>query len=251
VESSAIQSILPPSDATVPQHHNVGNITFEPPTVTISDFQTAKERIGSIRYSVLKRTLDLLLSSVLILAAFPIFLLIAIAVKLTSPGPILYRERRIGRHGVPFIIYKFRSMHTKESLATAIGVQMTEEDLARARTFAKRSVDPRITRVGVVLRKWSLDELPQLFNVLEGNMSLVGPRPVIHSERELYGPSGRFYELAIPGISGLWQVSGRSDISFPERISLDCRYAIEWRLFLDLKILAKTLSAVVRKRGAY
>ena len=248
MESNAMESIVPEMEAPF---HIRQETAHAPMTGRLTMLQSAQRRISSIRYALLKRVLDIVVASIAIVVLFPLGLTIAICIRLTSPGPIFYSERRVGRFGIPFVIFKFRSMYTKEYLEGVLRVDMTESLLARRRTFGKDSADPRITPIGNFLRKWSLDELPQFLNVLLGEMSLVGPRPIVAAERDLYGASGRYYDLAVPGISGLWQVSGRSDISFSERVVLDCMYAADWSLLRDVSILARTFSAVVQKKGAY
>ncbi len=200
----------------------------------------------------IKRSMDLLLSSILVLLLFPVFLLISLAVKLSSPGPVIFRQKRIGYRGKPFYVYKFRTMYVdaEERLR-----ELLERD-PRAREEWNRHYklrnDPRITPIGKFLRKYSLDELPQLFNVLKGDMSLVGPRPVKKEELEdFYGEYARFYMMVLPGITGLWQVSGRSNLTYEDRVKLDTWYVLNWSLWLDITILIKTPIVVLKKEGAY
>lgn len=233
-----------------PEVYEANYILASDSDLLIDQLQAAEDRIHSLHYSLSKRVYDIVCSSTLIILFAPICLAIALCILFTSPGPILYTEKRIGRYGRAFTILKFRSMYTKEYLRSKMKVHMEDEHLFHLRTFAKSHGDFRITPIGAILRKWSLDELPQLFNVLRGDMSLVGPRPVVAKEREMYGSLGVFYDMTIPGISGMWQVSGRNNISFRERVILDCTYAIEWNIFLDFAILAKTIPAVLQKRGA-
>ena len=217
-----------------------------------AEVKSAEERVLSFRYRVLKRSLDFGCASILSAILLPAAVVIAACIKLTSKGPVIYREKRIGRYGVPFTIFKFRTMHTKAQLSELLGKEFTREQLASWRTDRKNDRDPRITAVGQSLRRWSLDELPQLLNVIRGDMSLVGPRPVVQAERDRFGSyGGDLYDLALPGISGLWQVSGRSDLSFDKRVDLDSQYAREWGISRDLWILLRTLPAVLSKRGAY
>jgi lipopolysaccharide/colanic/teichoic acid biosynthesis glycosyltransferase len=217
-----------------------------------AEVRGAEERVFSFRYLVLKRSLDFGCATILSAIVLPAAVVIAVGIKLTSKGPVIYREQRIGRHGVPFTIFKFRTMHTKAELSELLGKEFTREQLANWRTDLKTERDPRITAVGQFLRRWSLDELPQLFNVIRGDMSLVGPRPVVQAERDRFGSyGGGLYDLALPGISGLWQISGRSDLSFDKRVHLDAQYAREWGISRDLWILLRTLPAVLSKRGAY
>jgi exopolysaccharide production protein ExoY len=217
-----------------------------------AELKSAEERMLSFRYLVLKRTLDFGCASILSAILLPAAVVIAACIKLTSNGPVIYREKRIGRYGTPFTIFKFRSMHTKAQLNELLGKDFTPEQLSSWRTEQKDGRDPRITAVGQFLRTWSLDELPQLLNVIRGDMSLVGPRPVVQAERDRFGTyGGDLYDLALPGISGLWQVSGRCDLSFEKRVDLDAQYAREWGISRDLWILFRTLPAVLSKRGAY
>jgi exopolysaccharide biosynthesis polyprenyl glycosylphosphotransferase len=195
---------------------------------------------------LIKRVLDITLSSIALSLLSPIMLAIAIAVRLDSRGPIFYRAHRIGRKGRTFSCYKFRTMvqdadKLKEKLA-----HMNERDSV----LFKISNDPRITRVGRILRKYSLDELPQFYNVLRGDMSLVGPRPPIAREVEQYELDHLRRLEVLPGITGLWQVEARQDPSFDSYISLDTAYVDNWSLWLDLKILARTVGVVFAGTGS-
>ncbi len=195
----------------------------------------------------LKRALDVGLSSLVLLLASPVLLLAAIAVALDSPGPILFRQERVGLNGRRFTMYKFRSMvQNAESL---LG-ELRERNEMSGPVF-KMKRDPRVTKVGNFLRRTSIDELPQLFNVIRGEMSLVGPRPPLPSEVDLYQPEQRRRLSVKPGITGLWQVSGRNEVSdFSEWLHLDLEYIDRWSLALDLRILAQTLPAVLMAKGA-
>jgi len=199
----------------------------------------------------LKRGIDIVgaLLSLLILA--PILPLLAVALWLNG-GPLLYGHTRIGSNNRPFKCLKFRTMlvDADKTLAQHLTTNPSAaEEWARQR---KLSRDPRITRIGAILRRTSLDELPQLINVLRGEMSLVGPRPVVREELEdHYGSIGRVvYSAMRPGITGLWQISGRSDTTYGERVTMDIAYGSSWSLFLDLKILLRTVPAVLARRGA-
>ncbi|TYP87199.1 lipopolysaccharide/colanic/teichoic acid biosynthesis glycosyltransferase [Blastococcus xanthinilyticus] len=174
---------------------------------------------------------------------------LALAVKLTSRGgPVFYKHERIGLGGKPFEVYRFRSMVLNaDKLVDALFEQSNEGNDVQF----KRKRDPCVTRVGVVMRRFSLDELPQLFNVLDGSMSLVGPRPHVTREVEQYGFDMRRRLLVKPGITGLWQVSGRSDLSWDDSVRIDVRYVENWTLTFDLMILWKTFGAVLRGSGAY
>jgi lipopolysaccharide/colanic/teichoic acid biosynthesis glycosyltransferase len=196
-----------------------------------------------------KRTIDIIGSTFGIMLFFLPGLFIATAVVMSSSGPVFYREARIGRGGRAFYIWKFRTMHSEPQEHGRGDSAHNLEVLCRLRT-CKDAIDSRITSVGKFLRQWSLDELPQLFNVFLGEMSLIGPRPVVQSELRLYSHLVGFYLAATPGMSGLWQVSGRSDVSFPNRAKLDATYVRKWSLKMDLSILSRTFPAVLRRVGA-
>lgn len=189
-----------------------------------------------------KRAFDIVVSACLIVAASPLLIVVALAVRMSSPGPIFFAQERVGLKGAPFRMLKFRSMRigAETELQTLLEAQGTSE-----RPLFKVKDDPRITRVGAFLRKYSLDELPQLFNVLGGSMSLVGPRPQVAAEVALYSDAARRRLLARPGITGLWQVSGRSTLEWEDAVRLDLYYVENWSLASDVVILAKTFGAVV------
>jgi len=199
----------------------------------------------------LKRFLDIVLSSIICLLASPFFLVIGALIKLESRGPVFYGHVRLGRGGVPFKSWKFRSM-VRDS-ERALRELLERDPVARAEweSSYKLRKDPRITRIGSFLRKTSLDELPQLWNVLRGEMSLIGPRPIIADEVPKYGEYYRIFSSVRPGMSGLWQVSGRSDTDYDERVALDVFYIQSWSLWLDLHILLKTFGVVLLGKGAY
>jgi exopolysaccharide biosynthesis polyprenyl glycosylphosphotransferase len=196
---------------------------------------------------MLKGALDRVGAALAILLIAPVLLAVALAVRFTSPGPAIYAQDRVGAHGRLYKMYKFRSM-VVDADARLHGLLAQNE--GHGLLFKMRH-DPRVTPVGRVLRRFSLDELPQLFNVLTGSMSLVGPRPPLPHEVEYYDSSIRRRLLVKPGLTGLWQISGRSDLSWEESIQLDLRYVENWSLALDLLILWKTAATVVRSRGAY
>ncbi len=206
---------------------------------------------SSLRYWLLKRLLDLALILVTLPITLPILGLIALLVLLTSPGPVFYSHRRIGRDGAFFSMWKFRTMC--ENSAEVLETYLAAHPDARrewARTHKLR-FDPRVTAVGRLLRQYSLDELPQLWNVVTGQMSLVGPRPIVAAEVEKYAEGFRWYCRVIPGLTGLWQVSGRSHLSYPQRVALDCDYVERWSLRRDLVILARTFRSVANQDGAF
>ncbi len=200
----------------------------------------------------IKRSMDLFLSLLLVLILSPIFLIIAIAVKLSSPGPIIFKQKRVGYRGKTFYVYKFRTMYVDAEERLKELLERDPEAREEWSRHYKLKNDPRITPIGRFLRKYSLDELPQLFNVLKGEMSLVGPRPVKKEELEnYYGDYARFYMMVLPGITGLWQVSGRSNLTYEDRVKLDTWYVLNWSLWLDITILIKTPIVVLKKEGAY
>jgi lipopolysaccharide/colanic/teichoic acid biosynthesis glycosyltransferase len=196
------------------------------------------------RYPVaarIKRLFDIVVSLIIITAIAPLLLAIIAAIKLTSPGPVMFYQRRIGFRCNEFLIYKFRTMVVGADKMQAGGGE----------NFVKPKNDPRITPIGRFLRKYSLDELPQLFNVLEGTMSLVGPRPLLMSDLEKLPLRTRLSRFSMPpGCTGLWQVSGRSDCSDAKRMQLDRKYVELWSLKLDWEILLKTIDVVFTGRGA-
>ncbi len=196
---------------------------------------------------VVKAFFDRLGAMFLLLLFSPLMVLVGVLVLLDSRGGALYSQRRVGKDGREFTIFKFRTMVTGAHKARA---QLADVDEGAGLLFKVRR-DPRVTRVGAVLRRYSLDELPQLFNVLTGSMSLVGPRPPLPEESAAYGPDIRRRLLVKPGLTGLWQISGRSDLPWDEAVRLDLRYVEDWSLALDAVILWKTLRAVLQGQGAY
>ncbi|GIG24478.1 sugar transferase [Cellulomonas denverensis] len=198
---------------------------------------------------VVKSVGDWLAAAVLVVLASPVLLVLAAAVKLTSPGPVFYRQQRIGRDGRPFPMIKFRSMVVDAH--SALAEVLAAEGHTEIPMFYKLKDDPRVTRIGKVLRTYSLDELPQLFNVLRGEMSLVGPRPQIDREVAQYDRAARRRLRVKPGLTGLWQVSGRSELSADDGIRADVYYAENWTPLTDLLILARTVKVVLRGDGAY
>jgi lipopolysaccharide/colanic/teichoic acid biosynthesis glycosyltransferase len=203
----------------------------------------------SWRYRYAKRVVDILgASAMLTVCAIP-SLVIAAGVRLTSAGPVLYKEERIGRCGRTFQIWKFRSMRAKNPENSACNAESVDNQWRLSKGKCG-TVDPRITPFGKFLRKWSLDELPQLINVLRGDMSLVGPRPIIQAETGCYRELLPFYLAAKPGLSGLWQVSGRSKLDYEKRIKLDAFYMQTWSLTTDFYLLGRTVSAVLSQAGA-
>ena len=195
----------------------------------------------------MKRAMDFVLVALLLIPASVVMAIVAVAIKLDSRGPVIYASERIGRDSRPFTMFKFRSM--------VVGAEAGKDDILHLNevegpVFKVRD-DPRVTRVGRYIRRLSLDELPQLFNVLIGDMSLVGPRPPLASEVADYQPWQMQRLTVIGGLTGLWQISGRSDLDFDDLCRLDIEYIETWSLLLDVQILLKTIPAAVSARGAY
>lgn len=208
-------------------------------------------RLSNQSRAVSKRLLDLVIVIVGGLCLLPVLIVLAIAVKLTSPGSVFYSQIRLGRHGRKFRAWKFRSMIPKGDHILQQYLAEHPELIADWLKDHKLRNDPRVTPIGKMLRKTSLDELPQLWNVLVGEMSLVGPRPILEREIHKYGPSIDLYFTVKPGMTGLWQVSGRNNTTFEERVKFDQDYIRNWSVWLDLVILAKTVKTVVSAEGAY
>jgi exopolysaccharide biosynthesis polyprenyl glycosylphosphotransferase len=233
-----------------------GSKTSGNPALYPDLFDQQKARNVSL---LMKRAMDIVGSSLALLFFSPLFALIAILVKLSSKGPVFFKQERLGQFGKTFTCLKFRSMHAnndlkihQEFMKTLISGAYEGKNDGKPKRVYKMTNDPRITRIGRILRRTSLDELPQFLNVLMGEMSLVGPRPPLAYEYEVYSLWHRRRVLEVkPGITGLWQVNGRSRVSFDEMVRLDLRYARTWSLALDIRILAQTPRAVLFGDGAY
>jgi lipopolysaccharide/colanic/teichoic acid biosynthesis glycosyltransferase len=198
-----------------------------------------------------KRLLDVLVSLGALIVACPVFLVIAIVIKADSPGPVLFRHQRIGRYGRPFHVLKFRTMVPDADRRLREFLNSRADLMASWEASYKLQDDPRITRCGKFLRRFSLDELPQLVNVLRGSMSLVGPRPIVTGELPRFGDRASAVLRAKPGLTGLWAVSGRNDVTYEERVELEYRYVTTWSLGSDLAILLRTIPAVLHGHGTY
>jgi exopolysaccharide biosynthesis polyprenyl glycosylphosphotransferase len=221
------------------EFNQIGGMTcfsFECPIITGKDFW-------------IKRILDFCIAALFVTLTFPIYLAIAIAIKLDSPGAVFYKQTRIGLRGKPFKVWKFRTMRTD---ADKLQKELEAQNETKDGILFKIKDDPRVTPVGKFLRRYSLDELPQLFNVLLGEMSLVGPRPLPIRDVEKFSEKHFIRQEVLPGVTGLWQVSGRSNIlDFEQVIKLDISYIENWSLELDFQILFKTVQVVMKKEGAY
>ncbi len=222
------------------------------PGVRIGSIGIEKERGTPLPVNgLLKRTVDFLITLMLVLISLPAFLLTALLVRLDSPGPIFYSQQRLGKGGRKILIYKFRSMH--EDADHILAEYLNNHPAARlewGQTQKLRS-DPRITAVGKWIRESSLDELPQLFNILKGDMSLVGPRPILPEQEEMYGPGINLYREVRPGLTGFWQVSGRNHTTFVRRTAYDAYYVTNWSIWLDISIVVRTIWIVLSRDGAY
>ncbi len=219
--------------------------------IRIADRRGPGRPLGAFALGHAKRTVDVILTLLALAFLSPLMAVIALSVWVQDQGPVLYFHTRIGRGGKPFRCIKFRTMAV--DAAEQLDAYLADNPFARAQWLRdhKLRTDPRITRLGRFLRRSSLDELPQLFNVLAGDMSLVGPRPIVDAETAKYGIHFQDYCEVRPGITGLWQISGRSNIDYPARVALDVDYVRSASLPLDLKILALTIPAVLAGRGSY
>lgn len=234
-------SIVPRFFEITPPHARISELDGMP----LIDLKSAQLSPGA---RTIKRALDITLSAGALVVLAPLFAAVAVAIKIDSPGPVFFRQERLGSRSQPFSIWKFRTMRQD---AEAMRFEMAHlNEMEGSGPLFKMKNDPRITRLGRLLRRTSIDELPQLFNVLRGSMSLVGPRPfVTHEALQIQGWGQRRLDLA-PGITGLWQVRGRNDVPFEEMVQLDYMYVTNWSVWWDLRILLQTVPTVLRQRGA-
>ena len=216
----------------------------------------SRNSLANTKALPLKRVLDVVLTFLVLVVFAPFLLLIMLAIKIGSSGPVLHRHIRLGKGGKPFVFYKFRSMYDDRNDAEhrsyvkkLIKAGNPYEGGKNGKLFFKISDDSRVTRVGRLIRKYSVDEFPQLFNVLRGEMSLVGPRPPLPYEYEDYADWCRKRLDGLPGITGLWQVSGKNTIPFKEMVELDIHYLKNWSLWLDIKIIFRTIPAMLKGGG--
>lgn len=208
-------------------------------------------RLLELRSQRIKRILDVCLASLLFVVALPFALVISLAIVLETRGPLFFGHTRIGKGGRRFRLWKFRSMVVNADAVLEKHLAENPGDVREWRHTRKLKKDPRVTRVGRLLRRSSLDELPQLWNVLRGDMSMAGPRPIVEEEAPKYGSVFPLYLQVLPGLTGLWQVSGRSDTSYRRRTELDSWYIHHWTVWMDVTILLKTVRAVIFGTGAY
>ena len=209
------------------------------------------QRLSCSIHRTIKRWLEFVTVAVLVLLLVPLFMVIYAAIKITSRGPVVFGHLRYGRDGKVFRALKFRTMVTNADQILADYLQRHPEQMLEWHLYQKLKKDPRITSIGRWLRRYSLDELPQLINILVGHMSLVGPRPIVESEIARYGTCYDLYTRVLPGLTGLWQVSGRNNITYEERVALDEYYVRNWSIWMDIYILARTFQAVLQADGAY
>lgn len=202
---------------------------------------------GTTFYLIVKRTIDILGALIGLVLLSPIFLIVAIAIKLDSKGPIIFGHTRKGLHGKDIKVYKFRTMYENSQ---EIFNNFTKEQKEEFYKNFKLENDPRITKIGDFLRRTSIDELPQLINILNGSMSIVGPRPIVQKEIDLYGDYANKLFSVVPGLTGYWQANGRSDTTYEERIKMDMYYIDNRGFWLDFKIIIKTFGSVLKGEGA-
>ena len=240
--------------------NDFSHVLIVPELTGIASLWVNSKRIGGVLglevsqhrvHNEFKRVLDIALALAVGVLAGPLCLALSLFGQLESPGPIFYSQRRIGLNGTPFHAYKFRSMVMNSEALLAEHFRSHPEAREEWQRTQKLKNDPRVTRVGRILRKTSMDELPQIWNVLRGEMSFVGPRPIVEDEIRHYGEDFDLYKRVRGGITGLWQVSGRSDTTYEERVSLDAFYSRNWSVWLDLCILFRTFSVVLFGKGAY
>jgi lipopolysaccharide/colanic/teichoic acid biosynthesis glycosyltransferase len=240
-------------DSHTPQVPEVSAAVLAPLGIgAVIAVERRRRRLAAVRrgvgtaYFITKRCVDFCLSACLLVALAPVLAILALLVRLSGSGPILFRRRVIGRNGMSFDMLKFRSMVSGAEQILAEDEQLREVYFINC----KLEDDPRVTKVGRLLRKTSLDELPQLINVFLGHMTFVGPRPIHGDEVAIYGPNVERFKTVTPGITGLWQTRGRSNTSYEDRVKMDMQYIDERSVLLDLWILAYTIPAVLMKRGA-
>ena len=238
-------------NVVIPNYHNITTIWM-----SVRDFSgilgiDTSNKLKLTWNLLIKRVLDIVMVIIGGILLLPFLLLIALIIKLSSPGPVLYKHKRIGKDGKEFAFYKFRSMTADAEKQLK---ELMEKDAALKEEWEKTQKlqnDPRITTFGKILRRTSIDEFPQFINILKGEMSLVGPRPIVYDEIQKYGKDFNRIFSNKPGLTGLWQVSGRSDAEYHDRISYDTYYLQNWSIWLDLWIIFKTFGVVLFGKGAY
>jgi len=218
----------------------------------MSGIETARPYVGTHAVGGQpKRIFDVFVALLVILLTLPLFIIVAVLIKITDPGPVIYKHVRVGLWGRSFACFKFRTMVVDSD--QVLEALLDDDSSARAewKQCQKLINDPRVTPVGRLLRESSLDELPQLINVLRGEMSFVGPRPIVPSDMSRYGDRLGLYMSARPGLTGAWQIDGRSDCGYDKRVGLDANYVSNWCFSTDLSILVRTVGAVIDRKGSY
>ena len=252
---SSIDARLAVLPGSYPDFARLGMVpqqAVEVPRFLASNVRRAStDPVRLFRYRVVKRAMDLALIACSLPLLLPLVAILGALVKLSSPGPIFYSHRRIGRVGAFFSMWKFRTMCVNS--AEVLELYLAQNPAARVEWNHTHKLrhDPRVTPLGQFLRRYSLDEIPQVWNVIQGRMSLVGPRPIVAAEVPKYGEHFECYSRVKPGLTGQWQVSGRSTLSYKQRVALDCEYVARWSMRRDLSILLKTFSSVANRDGAY
>lgn len=218
---------------------------MEPARLTM--MENKSEISEKVVYNAIKRFLDILISIIGLIVLLPVFLILGIIIRIDSPGPILFAHKRIGKNGKEIKILKFRTMYKD---AEEMIKKFDEKQMKEYKENYKLKDDPRITKIGNILRKTSLDELPQIFNIIKGDLSIVGPRPVVESELEKYGKNKDKFLSVTPGLTGYWQANGRSTTTYEQRMNMELYYVENRSLWMDIKIFFKTFVSVVKKEGA-
>lgn len=226
---------------------NLMDKTIDNQQVVAAKIDECVEKSKVKAYDFVKRGIDIIIGTIGFIICLPIFIIIAIIIKIDSKGPVFFKHTRVGKNGKVLKIYKFRTMvDNAEDLIKSF----TPEQKKEFEENFKLEEDPRVTKVGKILRKTSLDELPQIINILKGEMCLIGPRPIVESELEKYGKNKNKFLSVAPGLTGYWAANGRSDLSYEERMALELYYVDHRSLWLDLKIFVKTIGSVLTGRGA-
>ncbi len=238
----------------IPEFRNFGMLNAEASTLFSEKLFLIKVQ-NNLKSSIncfIKRSFDIIVCIIILPILLPLFGIVSILIMLDSPGSPIFIHERIGKDGRKIKVYKFRSMYKNSQEILQKYLEKNPSAKQEWETYFKLKNDPRITRIGKFLRRTSLDELPQIFNVLKGEMSLVGPRPVTEEElRKYYGEFSSFYYMVRPGITGLWQVSGRNELAYEDRVKMDVWYVLNWSLWLDIILLIRTISVVLKKEGSY
>lgn len=245
-----------PTQPRFTDHGGASSQQVATPGLTGSNYMSTSSRaatrtVPEAAQALMIRIFDVAVAAVAIVALLPLLMVVALMVRMTSTGPVVFRQKRVGRDGVMFPCLKFRSMVVDAQSQLDRLLAQSEEARQEWAQDQKLRRDPRITPVGEFLRKTSLDELPQLFNILAGQMSIVGPRPIVEGEIVRYGSRFRHYCSVRPGLTGLWQISGRNDVSYAMRVRLDSLYAQRRSLKLNVAICFKTVPAILTSRGCY